>query len=525
MNIPDISFPKMPWRKDRYIDVNIPPNSGLKEGDTLTVKQGENAFNVKMPPGENIQTITVDPPDGDSKKDETKDEKMSPLDLKNALEIDPYGIKLVDKLQKYGFFKQEDFQEIARKMSEEGIRNVLMAYSKLLLKIPQALLQKVQKQMLPQMDENKPVTDPEFQKYFQELTEQYTGLFGAMNMIMEEEGVKVARDKLLEAIKEEFIKPALQIGADALDESSEQLDGKIEKISDKIEKMIRNSLNAGFHGVSGAGPVGNAFAIARGGLAAAAAAASGIGLASNSMEALFETIDKTTDKNKTNIKKYAKFLRDRSKQVKDVSDFIENFLQQPFGDVPDKDYNKTKKTSTPKVESKKDNKTIDKPTVPAVPTVPTVPVVPAVPVNTGDPAATAAALPVEAAKAVSNTPVVAEAVPVNSTDTSTPVTAQAVPVDTKPSAPPVDTKPSAPPVDTKPSAPPVETEAKVQKIEQSLEDNKTAMTKQLESEKSQAKAKLQKRLDAKAAPKKGGHRKTKKKHHKKSTHNKTKSKK
>ena len=47
--------------------------------------------------------------------------------------------------------------------------------------------------------------------------------------------------------------------------------------------------------------------ITRGGLAAAAAAASGIGLASNSMEALFETIDKTTDKNKTNIKKYAKF--------------------------------------------------------------------------------------------------------------------------------------------------------------------------------------------------------------------------
>ena len=85
---------------------------------------------------------------------------------------------------------------------------------------------------------------------------------------MEEEGVKVARDKLLEAIKEEFIKPALQIGADALDESSEQLDGKIEKIGDKIEKMIRNSLNAGFNGVAGAGPVGNAFSkIARGGLA------------------------------------------------------------------------------------------------------------------------------------------------------------------------------------------------------------------------------------------------------------------
>tara|TARA_B100000900_G_scaffold182436_1_gene154794 strand:+ start:16751 stop:18181 length:1431 start_codon:yes stop_codon:yes gene_type:complete len=476
MNIPDISFPQMPWRKDRYIDVNIP--EGLKEGDALTIKQGDNTFDVKMPPGENIQTITVDPPDGDS-KDETKDEKMAPLDLKNALEIDPYGIKLVDKLQKYGFFKQEDFQEIARKMSEEGIRNVLMAYSKLLLKIPQALLQKVQKQMLPQMDENKPVTDTEFQKYFQELTEQYTGLFGAMNMIMEEEGVKVARDKLLEAIKEEFIKPALQIGADALDESSEQLDGKIEKIGDKIEKMIRSSLNAGFHGAAGAGPVGNAFSIGRAGLAAAAAAASGIGLASNSMEALFETIDKTTDKNKQNIKKYAKFLRDRSKQVKDVSDFIENFLQQPFGDVPDKDYNKTKKTSAPKVESKKDNKTIDKPTVPAVPTVPTVPAVPAVPVNPGDPAATAAALPVEAAKAVSDTPVVAEAVPVNPTDndTSTPVAAQAIPVDAKPVA---AVKPSAPPVDAKPVA---------------------------------------------AAPKKGGHRKTKKKHHKKSTHNKTKSKK
>ena len=506
MNIPDISFPKMPWRKDRYIDVNIP--EGLKEGDALTIKKGDNTFDVKIPKSdEKVNTITIDPPDGDSKKDENKDEKMSPLDLKNALEIDPYGIKLVDKLQKYGFFKQEDFQEIARKMSEEGIRNVLMAYSKLLLKIPQALLQKVQKQMLPQMDGDQPVTDTEFQKYFQELTEQYTGLFGAMNMIMEEEGVKVARDKLLEAIKEEFIKPALQIGADALDESSEQLDGKIDKIGDKIEKMIRSSLNAGFHGAAGAGPVGNAFSIGRAGLAAAAAGASGIGLAANSMEALFETIDKTTDKNKQNIKKYAKFLKDRSKQVKDVSDFIENFLQQPFGDVPDKDYNKTKKTSTPKVESKNDNKTIDKPTVPAVPTVPTVPVVPAVPVNPGDPAATAAALPVEAAKAVSNTPVVAEAVPVNSTDTSTPVTAQAVPVDTKP------------------SAPPVETEAKVQKIEQSLEDNKTAITKQLESEKSQAKAKLQKRLDAKAAANKGGHRKTKKKHHKKSTHNKTKSKK
>ena len=61
---------------------------------------------------------------------------------------------------------------------------------------------------------------------------------------------------------------------------------------------------------------------------------------------------------------------------------------------------------------KKDNKTIDKPTVPTVPTVPVVPV----PVNP-DPAATAAALPVEAAKAVSDTPVVAEAVPVNPKDT------------------------------------------------------------------------------------------------------------
>ena len=454
MNIPDISFPKMPWRKDRYIDVNIP--EGLKEGDALTIKKGDNTFDVKMPPGENIASITVDPPDGDSKKGENKDEKIPPLDLKNALEIDPYGIKLVDKLQKYGFFKQEDFQEIARKMSEEGIRNVLMAYSKLLLKIPQALLQRVQKQMLPQMDGDQPVTDTEFQKYFQELTEQYTGLFGAMNMIMEEEGVKVARDKLLEAIKEEFIKPALQIGADALDESSEQLDGKIDKIGDKIEKMIRSSLNAGFHGAAGAGPVGNAFSIGRAGLAAAAAGASGIGLAANSMEALFETIDKTTDKNKQNIKKYAKFLKDRSKQVKDVSDFIENFLQQPFGDVPDKDYSKIKKNTTTKVlESKKDTKT----------TVPTVPTVPAVPVNAGDPTATAAALPVVAANAVTNN--------TDSTD-NVPITAKAVPVDAKPPPPPVTAQ--AVPVNKKP-------------------------------------------------PKKGGRRKTKKKHHKKSTHNKTKSKK
>jgi len=480
MNIPDISFPQMPWRKDRYIDVNIPPTAGLKEGDVLTVKQGENTFGVKMPPGENIQTITVDPPDGDSKKDETKDEKMSPLDLKNALEIDPYGIKLVDKLQKYGFFKQEDFQEIARKMSEEGMKNVLMAYSKLLLKIPQALLQKVQKQMLPQMDGDKPVTDTEFQKYFQELTEQYTGLFGAMNMIMEEEGVKVARDKLLEAIKEEFIKPALQIGADALDESSEQLDGKIEKISDKIEKMIRNSLNAGFHGVAGAGPVGNAFAIARGGLAAAAAAASGIGLASNSMEALFETIDKTTDKNKQNIKKYAKFLRDRSKQVKDVSDFIENFLQQPFGDVPDKDYSVTKKLpSTTSVKS----------SAPPVDKKPSAP-----------------------------------------------------PVDKKPSAPPVDAKPSAPPVDAKPSdalgalnkasnvvtdATNMANEAKMAKdqVKQLADSGNNMVMETSENAKKITDGAKTSAAATAAAPKKGGHRKTKKKHHKKSTHNKTKSKK
>ena len=394
MNIPDISFPKMPWRKDRYIDVNIPSTAGLKEGDILTVKQGKNTFGVKMPPGENIASITVDPPNGDSKQTETKDKKkISPTDLKNALEIDPYGVKLVDKLQKYGFFKQEDFQEIAKKMSEEGMKNVLMAYSKLLLKIPQALLQRVQKQMLPQMDGDQPVTDTEFQKYFQELTEQYTGLFGAMNMIWEEEGVKVAREKLLEAIKEEFIKPALKIGTDALDEGGDQLDASIVKVADKIEKMIRNSLNAGFHGAAGAGPIGNAFSIARGGLAAAAAAASGIGLSANSMEALFETIDKTTDKNKQNIKKYAKFLKDRSKQVKDVSNFVENFLQQPFGDVPDKNYSITKKLpSTTSIKS-------SAPTVDAKPL--------------------------------------------------------ASPVDAKPSAPP-DAKPSAPPVDAKPSAPTVD---------------------------------------------------------------------
>ena len=443
MNIPDISFPKMPWRKDRYIDVNIPPTAGLKEGDVLTVKQGENTFGVKMPPGENIASITVDPPDGDSKQTETKDKKISPGDLKNALEVDPYGVKLVDKLQKYGFFKQEDFQEIARKMSEEGMKTVLMAYSKLLLKIPQALLQKVQKQMLPQMDGDKPVTDPEFQKYFQDLTEQYTGLFGAMNMIWDEEGVKVAREKLLEAIKEEFIKPALQIGSDALDEGADQLGAKIDKIADKIEKMIRSSLNAGFHGAAGAGPVGNAFSIGRAGLAAAAAGASGIGLAANSMEALFETIDKTTDKNKENIKKYAKFLKDRSKQVKDVSDFIENFLHQPFGDVPDKDNNVTKKL--PSTTSVKSSATPSnaKPSAPPVETKPS--------------------------------------------DTPSDAKTSAPPVDAKTSAP-SDAKPSAPPVDAKPSAPPVKT--------------KTS-----------------------PPPKKGGHRKTKKKHHKKSTHNKTKSKK
>ena len=75
MNIPDISFPKMPWRKDRYIDVNIPSTAGLKEGDILTVKEGENTFGVKMPPGENIASITVNPPDADSKQTENTDKK------------------------------------------------------------------------------------------------------------------------------------------------------------------------------------------------------------------------------------------------------------------------------------------------------------------------------------------------------------------------------------------------------------------------------------------------------------------
>ena len=81
MNIPDISFPKMPWRKDRYIDVNIPPTAGLKEGDTLTVKQGDNSFGVKMPPGENIKSITVDPPGADSKQTETTDKKKYHLQI------------------------------------------------------------------------------------------------------------------------------------------------------------------------------------------------------------------------------------------------------------------------------------------------------------------------------------------------------------------------------------------------------------------------------------------------------------
>jgi len=461
MNIPDISLPKMPWRKDRYIDVNVP--EGLKEGDTLTVKQGDNTFGVKIPSGENIETITVDPPDGDFKQTETTDKKkISPSDLKNALEIDPYGVKLVDKLQKYGFFKQEDFQEIAQKMSEEGMKNVLMAYSKLLLKIPQALLQKVQKQMLPQMDGDKPVTDTEFQKYFQELTEQYTGLFGAMNMIWEEEGVKVAREKLLEAIKEEFIKPALKIGTDALDEGGDQLDASIDKVADKIEKMIRNSLNAGFHGVAGAGPIGNAFSIARGGLAAAAAAASGIGLGANSMEALFETIDRTTDKNKQNIKKYAKFLKDRSKQVKDVSNFVENFLQQPFGDVTDKDYSVTKKL--PSTTSVKSSATVD--------------------AKTSSPPDAKTSSPPDAK--TSSPPDAKTSSPPDAKTSAPPDAKTSAPPDAKTSSPP-DAKTSSPP-DAKPSAPPVE--------------NKTS-----------------------PPSKKGGHRKTKKKHHKKSTHNRTKTKK
>ena len=48
MNIPDISFPNMPWRKDRYFDVNIPQDKQIKEGDTITVKdKNDNEYDVK----------------------------------------------------------------------------------------------------------------------------------------------------------------------------------------------------------------------------------------------------------------------------------------------------------------------------------------------------------------------------------------------------------------------------------------------------------------------------------------------
>lgn len=342
-------LPKIPWRKDRYEDVpkkQIPEN--LKSGDTIDVKTENYEGPVTIPEStdtkEKINSITIDPAytENDSKENKEKEEKenkekenkkYSVEDVKNALLLDPIGIKLIDKLQKYGFFKQEDLILIAKNMSQEGMKSILKAYAKLLLTIPKAMLRKIQQRMLPGMDPNKPVTDLDFQPHFQKLTETYTGLFGAMSMVWEEEGVKIARDKLLEAIKEEFVKPALKIGIDALNESSDELDKATDKLGNKIEKIIRNSLNAIALGFQSAPVAGNMLTVGRAGLSGAAAAASGISLAANSMEAFFETIDKVTDSNKQNIKKYATFLKNRSKQVKDISSFIENMLDKPFGSV------------------------------------------------------------------------------------------------------------------------------------------------------------------------------------------------
>ena len=343
-------LPNIPWRKDRYEDVpkkQIPEN--VKSGDTIDVKTENYEGPITIPESsdtkEKINSITIDPEytgndskeNKENKENEENEEnkKYSVEDVKNALLLDPMGVKLIDKLQKYGFFKQEDLILIAKNMSEEGMKSILKAYAKLLLTIPKAMLRKIQKRMLPGMDPNKPVTDLDFQPHFQKLTETYTGLFGAMSMVWEEEGVKIAREKLLEAIKEEFIKPALKIGIDALNESSDELDKATDKLGNKIEKIIRNTLNAIAHGIQGAPVVGNVLTVGRAGLSGAAAAASGLSLAANSMEAFFETIDKVTDNNKQNIKKYATFLKNRSKQVKDISNFIENMLDQPFGSVSD----------------------------------------------------------------------------------------------------------------------------------------------------------------------------------------------
>ena len=348
MNIPKL--PEFPWRKKRYEDVpkaQIPPDT--KEGDTINVSTDSYKGPITVPENpdvkEPINSITIDPPNTESTTDtkndtDNKEEditKLTPEQLKNktkALLLDPFGVKLIDKLQKYGFFKQEDLIKIAQNMSQEGMKKLLIAYGKLLLTIPKAMLRKIQQRMLPGMDPNIPVTDLDFQPHFQKLTETYTGLFGAMSMVWEEEGVKIARNKLLEAIKEEFVKPAIKIGIDALNESSDELDKAADKLANKIEKMIRNSLNSVALGIQSAPVAGNMLTIGRAGLSGAAAAASGISLVANSMEAVFETIDKVTDSNKQNIKKYATFLKNRSKQVKDVSNFVENFLNQPFGSAP-----------------------------------------------------------------------------------------------------------------------------------------------------------------------------------------------
>ena len=345
-------LPEMPWRKKRYEDVpaeQIPPDT--KEGDKLNVSTDNYKGSITVPENQNVKgpidSITIDPPNTQSTIDskdtvDNKEEditKLTPEQIKNktkALLLDPLGVELIDKLQKYGFFKQEDLMKIAKNMSEEGMKNILIAYGKLLLMIPKAILRKIQARMLPGMDPDKPVTDLDFQPHFQKLTETYTGLFGAMNMVWEEEGVKIARNKLLEAIKEEFVKPAIKIGIDALNESSDELDKAADKLADKIEKIIRNSLNAVAHGAQSAPVAGEMLSVGRAGLSGAAAAASGISLAANTMEAFFETIDKVTASNKQNIKKYATFLKNRAKQVKDISNFVENFINQPFGSVPDR---------------------------------------------------------------------------------------------------------------------------------------------------------------------------------------------
>ena len=269
-------------------------------------------------------------------------------------------------VQVLGAKKSDELIEQIKNMSIEQINSILISFSKLLLSIPKAILQRLQTKLFPGSPDDKPLNDTFINPRLQELTEYYTGIFGALSLFWDDEFVASARNELLDKIKNEFFIPIKDMALDVLNDSTDELDKLGNKFEDKAKKIVINSVNAGWQSLSAAFPP---LGMINAGVSALSAGAVSLAAIANVTDAIFSVINESTDKNLDKTKKYVNFIKQQSEKVKALTDWYLQFEQQIIPNA----VSDLKSQKIPSVDNTTPTEVKETPVVYASPSVPPLP--------------------------------------------------------------------------------------------------------------------------------------------------------